>query len=317
MKSVYNLHLRLIYSLIFLFSLANALVMIAVPLFAYDLGASQLEIGLLGLVYVGIQIPLSIYFGRLSDKAGRMKLLTVSLLCSSLALTLLTVSNSLSLLYVVRLIGGFAASIFWPVTGALTADKAPSGKMVKVMGLSSVSWGISSVIGPTISGYLIDYFQNFTVTFLLGAIVTLTTYPVITYISRTNHKYSEEKPHSRIEPSVVEAPSVDKNYRQILTWSLAAVAFYGLISGVVWNMFPVYSVIIGFSKTVTGFFTTIANVMSILLFLIIGRLSERLTKLKLCILGAAFCVAVVIIPLTRDFVPIALCTWYHYTLPRS
>jgi MFS family permease len=177
--------------------------------------------------------------------------------------------------------------------------------MVKVMGLASVSWGISSVIGPTISGYLIDYFQNFTVTFLVGAIVTLTTYPIIIYISRTNHKDSEEKPHSRSEPSVIEAPDVDKNHRQILTWSLAAIAFYGLISGVVWNMFPVYSVIIGFSKTVTGLFSTIANVMSILLFLVIGRLSERLTKLKLCILGAAFCVAVVIVPLTKDFIPIA------------
>jgi MFS family permease len=305
MESAYNQYLRFIYVLIFLFALANSLVTIAVPLFAYSLGASQLEIGILGLTYVGIQIPLSVFFGRLSDKAGRLKLLVLSLLCYSLSLTLLTVSDSLLLLYFVRAIGGFAASIFWPVTGAMCADRAPSGKMVKVMGLSNVSWGISSVIGPTVSGYLIDHFQNFTATFLAGAIATLATYPIIIYMSRISRKDKGVSQQSYEKPSVTEAPGATQGNRSVLAWSFTAVAFYGVISGVIWNMFPVYSVIIGFSKTVTGLFSTIANVMSIILFLGIGRLSERFTKLNLCVLGAAFCTLVILVPLARSFVPIA------------
>ena len=37
----------------------------------------------------------------------------------------------------------------------------------------------------------------------------------------------------------------------------------------------------------------------------IGRLSERVTKLNICIMGAAFCAAAVMVPFARDFVPMA------------
>jgi len=254
---------------------------------------------------MGIQIPLCAYFGRLSDKAGRPKLLIVSLLCSSVALTILTVNNSLLLLYVIRLMLGFSLAIFYPVSSALTADSAPPERMVRVLGLYSVFWGIPLAIGPILSGYLMDYFQSFAETFLLGAIVTLSAYPIIASISRRRHMDKEANLPSRENPRVTETPRADEFQKSILLWAFTVAAFYGIMSGVIGNIFPVYSVIIGFSKTVTGLFSTISHVMSILLFLVLGRLSERTTKLNLCILGAAFCVASVMVSLTRDFMPMA------------
>ena len=246
MESVYSLDLKLIYAFGLLFSLTCSLVSIAIPLYAYSLGASQLEIGVLGFAYMGIQIPLCVYFGRLSDKSGRLKLLTLCLLCSSAALTLLTVSDSLLLLYVIRLVLGFSSSIFYPVSAALTADSAPTGKMVKVMGLSSVFYGIAWAIGPTISGYLIDYFQNFIATFLLAAVTTLTLYPLIISISRRRHRGQEANLRFNEKPRVTKASISDQTQKSILGWSFTAVALQGLIIGVTAYIFPVYSVIIGF-----------------------------------------------------------------------
>ncbi|HJX23287.1 MAG TPA: MFS transporter [Candidatus Bathyarchaeia archaeon] len=305
MESMYSLDLKLIYALDFFFSLASALVSIAIPLFAYSLGASQLEIGVLGFAHMGIQIPLCVYFGRLSDRAGRTRLLMLSVLCASAALTLLTVSGSLLLLFVVRLILGFASSIFYPVSGALTADRAPAGKMVKVMGLSSLFYGVAWAIGPVVSGYLIDYFRSYFATFLLGAIFTFTMYPLIISLSRRRGRGQEAGVRSRKESLVTEASGAHQAKRSILAWAFVGVSLQGFILGVIFNIFPVYSVIIGFSEAETGLFSAIANMMSILVFFFIGRLSDRLTKLNICILGAAFCVTVVMVPLARDFVPMA------------
>jgi MFS transporter, DHA1 family, multidrug resistance protein len=306
MESAYSLDLKLIYVFDVLFSLTSALVAIAIPLYAYSLGASQVEIGVLGFAQMGIQIPFCIYFGRMSDKSGRIKLLLICLISSSAALTLLTFNSSLLLLYGIRLVLGFSNSIFYPVSGALTADFAPRGKMVKVMGLSSVFYGIAWATGPTISGYLIDYFQSFTAPFLLAAAITFTLYPLILIISRRKHKgpKADSDPYKKTEAPKPSTSSQVHLYT--LTWSLIAVALQGLIIGVTANIFPVYSVIIGFTKTETGFFLTIINVMSVLLFLFIGRLSEHVTKINICIMGSALCAAAVMVAFARAFIPMAL-----------
>ena len=300
MESAYRFDLKLIYAINFLFPLTNSLVAISIPLFAYSLGASQLEIGILGFAYMGIQIPFSVYFGRLSDKVGRLKLLALCLLCSSAALTLLTVSNSLPLLYAIRLILGLASSIYYPISGALTADSAPPRKMVKVLVIANIFYGISWAVGPSISGYLIEY-QNFTSTFLLANIVTLTMFPLIIFMSRRGHRSQGIGLRSFEKPLATETSRANQAQKSILAWAFIVVALQGFILGVNTNIFPVYSVIIGFSKTETGFFLTIGNVMSVLLFLFIGRLSERVTKLNMCILGTTLCMAIIMVPFARDF----------------
>jgi MFS family permease len=156
-----------------------------------------------------------------------------------------------------------------------------------------------------ISGYLIDYFQNFTATFLLGAVATLAAYPVIISLSRRKRRSQEAGTRSSERPLVKESSGADKALKSILAWSFTAVALQGLILGLIFNIFPVYSVIIGFSETETGLFSTISNSMSIVVFLIIIRLGDRLTKLSLCILGAALCVAIIMVPLAREFTPMA------------
>jgi MFS family permease len=300
----YNSSLIRIYLLIFLFSLSVSVTFIAIPLLAYSLNASQLEIGLLGSVYTGIQIPLSIYFGKLSDKIGRVKLLTISLMCASFSMVLLTLNNSLLLLFFIRGLGGLAAAIFWPVSGALSADKAPGDKMVKVMGLSSVAFGISSIIGPSISGLLIDYFQNFTTTFLVGTAISLASYPVLLSLSRIDGKIQKSNYDTQQKSSKI-GTTLDKREKTVLAWSMIAIVFYGFTSGGLWNLFPVYSVIVGFSKIVTGLFQTIASVMSVVMFFAIGRLSGRVSKITLCTVGSALCISIILVALSREFLTLA------------
>ena len=303
-RDEYNSSLMRIYLLVFLFSLSVSVTFIAVPLFAYALKASQLEIGLLGSVYTGVQIPLSVYFGRLSDKIGRMKLLAISLICTTLSMMLLTFNSSLLLLFLIRALGGFAAAIFWPVSGALSADKAPKDKLVKVMGLSSAALGISSIIGPSISGLIIDYFQNFNITFLAGTVISISAYPVLLSLSRiegkTQKKISEE--HHGLSKI---GTALNRRERRVLVWSAIAIGFYGFVSGGLWNLFPVYSVMIGFSKTVTGLFQTISSVMNVIIFFAIGRLSARASKITLCAIGAALCMPIILVAFSRGFLPLA------------
>ena len=77
MESVYSGNLMRLYAVIFLQFVCDTALFLAVPLYSYSNGLSQLEIGLVGAVYSIIQIPLQPFFGRFSGvRIQRLLLIT-------------------------------------------------------------------------------------------------------------------------------------------------------------------------------------------------------------------------------------------------
>jgi len=303
-SSALNPHLVRIYMLTFLFSLSVSMNFLTVPLFAYSLGASQLEIGLIGFVYTGMQIPLSIFFGRLSDRVGRMKLLLASLIFSSSSMMLLALNSDLLPLFLIRPLGGIASAIFWPVSGALIADNARRGDMVKVMGLVNVCWGLSSMIGPVMVGFLMDYFKDIRIAFLFGTLISLATFPIAAMLRRSLSVQREglKQEKGALGSKDVPSKSID---RTILAWSFLAIMLFGFLLGIVDNLFPVYSVMLGFSKTMTGMFQTISSVASVMAFWSVGYVSARFGKLNSTLIGTLACAAIAIVAVYSDLASIA------------
>ena len=80
---------------------------------------------------------------------------------------------------------------------------------------------------------------------------------------------------------------------------------WGFLIGIVTNLFPVYSVMLGFSKTMTGMCSTIQSIAGVIAFWSVGLLSARLGKLSSTLVGALSCAAIAIVPVYRDPASIA------------
>jgi MFS family permease len=150
-----------------------------------------------------------------------------------------------------------------------------------------------------------DYFKDIRIAFLFGTMISLATFPTAATLRRPLGVQRDELKQERnaLGSNDVSSKSIDKT---ILAWSFLAIMLWGFLTGTVTNLFPVYSVMLGFSKTMTGMFSTIQSIAAVMAFWSVGLLSARLGKLSSILMGALSCAAIAIVPVYRDPASIAL-----------
>ncbi len=123
------------------------------PLYARDLGANGLQVGLLVSIYSLVQLVMAPIWGRISDRIGRRPVLLLGLLGSGVAYLVFAGADSLTLLFLSRVVGGIGGSTI-PVAQAYIADVTPPERRAGNMGLIGAAFGLGFVIGPMLGGIL-------------------------------------------------------------------------------------------------------------------------------------------------------------------
>lgn len=123
------------------------------PLYAADFGADGLQTGLLFSIYSLVQLVMAPIWGRISDRVGRRPIILLGLFGSALAYLILARADSLTMLFVSRIVGGIGGSTI-PVAQAYIADVTPPERRVGNMGLIGAAFGIGFIIGPMLGGIL-------------------------------------------------------------------------------------------------------------------------------------------------------------------
>src|SRR3989338_126218 len=125
-----------------------------IPFYAAKFNASAVSIGLLYSIYSLAQLVFSPLWGRFSDRIGRRPIMLMSTLGASLAYLLFAFSNSLSVLFLSRLLAGVMGGNI-STAQAYVADVTTHQERTKGMGLIGAAFGIGFVLGPAISTFLI------------------------------------------------------------------------------------------------------------------------------------------------------------------
>jgi MFS transporter, DHA1 family, tetracycline resistance protein len=129
---------------------------IVVPFLAYyaqEYGASGWIAGLLLASYSLMQFLFAPIWGRLSDRIGRRPVMLISLSGGVIGYSLFAMAESLTLLFVARIIAGIAAANIG-IAQAYIADSTSLENRAKGMGLIGAAFGLGFIFGPPFGGLL-------------------------------------------------------------------------------------------------------------------------------------------------------------------
>lgn len=155
-KTIGNFRLIfLIFSHVALFSLGYFMMRFSMPLYAYFRGATQLDLGIIGLLWMAPNIVVPFFLTKVNDiiKIQRVLILTI---VSIMPVAFLTpfLSDMAEIMVVVLLFGVLQA--FWWTGIEIHLGMISSGSP-KIMTFFNLVSGISFFIAPTLSGYIMDY----------------------------------------------------------------------------------------------------------------------------------------------------------------
>lgn len=255
-----------LYVSVFVTSLGAGMYTYFIPVFAQSLGASFLDLGIIGGAYSITYAVSPMIAGYLADKVNRAWLFSLGIMTVVLATITLMLSHTVQDIMIVRAFAGFAFAFFWPISEALVIDLAPLEKRVKEMGLYSVSWGSGFLIGPMLGGLVIQthgFIWLFASSALLISFSLLFTvvWIVPTQRNRTTRTTSDFSSTLPIMAGLLPA------YMMTLC--------YGIVSGIIMTIFPGYANSVGVDPVLIGLLFTAFTSARILAF----SVSERLLSL--------------------------------------
>ena len=126
------------------------------PFYSQRLGATPFLIGALISVYAVCQLIAGPVVGILSDRNGRRKVLVVSQIGTFVGFVLLAMADSLTLVFLARIIDGLTSGNI-SVAHAYAAEHSAPSTRKQALGMTSGAIGTGLLVGPALSGLLVHY----------------------------------------------------------------------------------------------------------------------------------------------------------------
>jgi DHA1 family tetracycline resistance protein-like MFS transporter len=148
-----NRPLLVIFLTIFVNLVGFGIIIPLLPFYAERFGASPFAIGLLFAIFSMAQLVSAPVLGDLSDRYGRRPVLLASLIGTVVSFVLLALAQSLTMLFVARLIDGLSGGNI-STARAYVADVTEPRDRSRAYGIIGMAFGTGFILGPAISGLL-------------------------------------------------------------------------------------------------------------------------------------------------------------------
>jgi len=249
------------------------------PVYAHDLGASGLYIGLIFGAFSLSRTFFLPYFGRQSDKKGRKPFIVAGLLAYTMVSIAFIFSNHVKALIAIRFIQGIASAMIMPAVQAYVGDITPRGREGFTLGLFNMSMFLGLSIGPLIGGVFHDRF-GLDVSFASMGFLTLVGFLLSFFLL----------PATKTE-RVVNRRTVPLSWKQLIKNREMTGLFlfrfaYAACIGVIWSFLPVFADSeFSLSGASIGILVMLGVFSSGLLHVPMGFLADRVNRKMMVVIG--------------------------------
>ena len=236
------------------------------PAYLKSIGQGGTAAGLMIAIFAGAQLVMSPIAGKWADKYGRRIMIIVGLSGLALSMFVFYFSDSVSVLYASRVIGGVGAALLIPAIFAYVADITTMDQRAKGNSYISAAMSLGIVVGPGIGGFLADF--GLKVPLLVSAIVGLLAVIFSALVLKESKPEEMELPNTKPEPMVKElAQSFKKPYFVplviTLVMSFGLMAYESVLGLFVDNQFGASPQDIALLVTSTGIVSVIIQLFAV------------------------------------------------------
>ncbi len=249
------------------------------PIYARDLGASGVYIGLIFGSFSFSRTFFLPYFGRQSDLKGRKPFIVPGFFAYALISMAFVYSTTVNSLIVVRFFHGIASAMLMPVIQAYIGDITPPGREGITMGLFNMSMFLGLSLGPLLGGIIKDH-VGLQASFLCMGILALIGFCLS---FRLLPPASSERP-----PGIHSSPISwrillgDRHLAALLIFRFA----YVVCIGIIWGFIPLFADReFGASSSLIGLLIMLGVMISGLFHVPMGYLADRISKKAMVVTG--------------------------------
>lgn len=285
---------------VFCFISYNLVRMPVSSLFAESLGAGPEQIGLIVSVSTMTGVLLKLPSGALSDIYGRKMLLRIGVVAFGLPPFLYPFVSDLDVLTGLRFVHGLATAIFAPSALATVADLYKERRGA-ALGTYTACTQSGALLGPFLGGWLV-YQAGFTTAFVTAGVFGCMA--ILIFFSLHLEPPPPRMHEQGIGPLIAEIGkgfwAVARNRRVLITSSTDAAKM--IANGALMAFLPLYGLSVGLNPGEVGFLFTVQALTSFLSKPIMGRISDRVGRQPLILLGLLICaVTFISIPQVGSF----------------
>lgn len=151
-----NITLSILLINLFIAFLGIGLVIPVTPTIMNELQISGAVVGYMVAAFAIAQLIISPVAGRWADQYGRKRMIVIGLFVFGASELLFGVGETVSILFISRMLGGISAAFIMPAVTAFIADVTTMEARPKALGYMSAAISTGFIIGPGIGGFLAE-----------------------------------------------------------------------------------------------------------------------------------------------------------------
>jgi len=173
-----------LYIAVFVATMGISMVSPLLPVYAKELGASGVWLGLTFSVFAIVQTFVGPFAGRLSDRYGRKPFIVTGLLIYLIAALGYLTSGSFYQVIAFRAFSGLGTSLIFSVARAYVGDMTPRGQEGRWLGVFATADIIGFGTGPLVAGFLREFIGFKSVFVAMAAMMILSATILLFWLPR-------------------------------------------------------------------------------------------------------------------------------------
>ncbi len=272
------------------------LIMPVLPQYALDYGVNITLVGLLITAFGVSRLFLDIPVGRFTDRIGRRPVLVAGPAVMAISSLACGLAGSYGQLLVFRLLQGVGSSMMTTAGNIALADISTPANRGQTMSLYQGSLLLGAGLGPTLGGFIAEYFGMRAPFFVLAVLTLLASLVLFFRLPETRPPLREQKHpgiqsnHPRHNDGIGLKPLLrDINF---ITISLVTFSIFVVRTGAQNQIVPLLgSERMGLGEGQIGIALTVTNIMQVFTIFLGGKLSDKFGRKAVitpgCIISAA------------------------------